>query len=138
MSSARLQFWGLQSPTSNLPFSSFQDEKEVMNMTTLTLELPKDLLGLLQERASERGQELQEVALRILRKELTPEAKSEREQVIKVLQAAGLIRPLSPELGEKYVRCLDPIERERIRQELAEKTFTPPLSEIIIQNRGAL
>ena len=42
-------------------------------MTTLTLELPRDLLSLLQERASERGQELQEVALRILQKELTPE-----------------------------------------------------------------
>ena len=115
-----------------------EDEKEVMNMTTLTLELPKDLLKLLQKRASERGQELQEAALRILQKELAPEAKSEREQVIEVLQAAGSIRPLSEELVKKYVHCLDPIERERIRQELAKKTFTPPLSEIIIQNRGAL
>jgi hypothetical protein len=105
-------------------------------MTTLTLELPKDLLRLLQERASEGGQELQETVLRILQKELTPEAKSERERIVKALEDSGLIRPLSPELREKYVRCLDPIERERIRQELAKKTFTPPLSEIIIQGRG--
>jgi len=105
-------------------------------MTTLTLELPKELLRLLQKRAVERGEELQEVALQILEKELAPEAKSERERVVQALQEAGLIRPLSPELREKYVRGLDPIERERIRQELAKKTFTPPLSEIIIQGRG--
>ncbi len=105
-------------------------------MTTLTLELPKDLLRVLQERASERGQELQETALRILQKELAPEAQSERARIAQALEDSGLIRPLSPELREKYVRCLDPIERERIRQELAKKTFTPPLSEIIIQGRG--
>lgn len=105
-------------------------------MATLMLKLPKDLLRLLQERASEEGQEPQEAALRILQKELTPEAKSERERVVQALEGSGLIRPLSPELREKYVRCLDPIERERIRQELAQKTFTPPLSEIIIQGRG--
>jgi hypothetical protein len=104
-------------------------------MTTLTLELPTDLLSLLQERASERGQELQDTALRILQKELTPE-ESERERIAQALEDSGLIRPLSPDLREKYVRCLDPIERERIRQELAKKTFTPPLSEIIIQSRG--
>ena len=105
-------------------------------MDILTLEMPKDLLAILKKRAVERGEEPQKVALSILQKELAPEAKSEREQVIEVLQAAGLIRPLSEELREKYVRCLDPIERERIRQELAKKTFTPPLSEIIIQGRG--
>jgi hypothetical protein len=104
-------------------------------MTTLSLELPRDLLSLLQERASERGQELQDTALRILQKELTPE-ESERERIAQALEDSGLIRPLSPDLREKYVRCLDPIERERIRQELAKKTFTPPLSEIIIQSRG--
>ena len=138
VSSAQLQFWGLQPPTSNLqfPISDFQDGKEVMNMTTLTLELPKDLLRLLQKRASEEGQEPQEAALRILKEELTPEAKSERERIEQALEDSGLIRPLSPELREKYVRRLDPIERERIRQELAKKTFTPPLSEIIIQGRG--
>ena len=105
-------------------------------MTTLTLELPKDLLSLLQEHAAEREQELQEAALRILQKELAPEVKSERARVVQALEDSGLIRPLSPGLQEKYVRCLDPIERERIRQELAKKTFTPPLSEIIIQGRG--
>jgi len=105
-------------------------------MNTLTLEMPKDLLALLQRRAVDRGEEPQKVALGILQKELTPEVKSERARVVQALEDSGLIRPLSPDLQEKYVRCLDPIERERIRQELAKKTFTPPLSEIIIQGRG--
>ena len=105
-------------------------------MTTLTLELPKDLLRFLQKHAVERGEELQETALRILERELAPEAKSERVRIAQDLEDSGLIRPLSPELRKKYVRCLDPVERERIRQELAKKTFTPPLSEIIIQGRG--
>lgn len=104
-------------------------------MATLTLKLPKDLLRLLEKRAAKKGQDLEEVAVQILEKELAPEAKSERERVIEVLQAAGLIRPLSEELREKYVRCLDPTEREKIRQELAQKTFAPPLSEIIIRGR---
>lgn len=105
-------------------------------MTTLTLKLPKDLLMLLEKHAAESGQEVEEVAVQILERQLAPEARSEQEQVVRALQEAGLIRPLSPKLREKYVRCLDPIERERIRQELAKRTFTPPLSEIIIQGRG--
>jgi len=102
-------------------------------MTALTLELPKDLLGLLQKRASEGGQEPQEAALRILKKELAPEAKSEHEQVIEVLQAAGLVRPLSEELRQ----MIDPnIDYEAVRRELAERSFDPPLSQIILENRG--
>ncbi|MFQ5813733.1 MAG: hypothetical protein ACE5I2_11200 [Anaerolineae bacterium] len=102
-------------------------------MTTLTLELPTDLLRLLQERASERGQELQEATLRILQKELVSEVKSERELVIQALQEAGLIRPLSEELRQ----MIDPsIDYEAVRRELAERSFDPPLSQIILENRG--
>jgi antirestriction protein len=81
----------------------------------------------------EKGEELQETALQILQKELAPEAKSERERVIEVLQEAGLIRPLSEELR----RMIDPnIDYEAVRRELAERSFDPPLSQIIIENRG--
>lgn len=108
-----------------------EGEKEVMNMATLTLELPKDLLRLLQKRASERGQELQEAALRILQKELTPEAKSEREQVIEVLRASGLVRPLSEELRQ----MIDPsVTHEEVEAAFAE-AGGKPLSEIIIEQR---
>ena len=102
-------------------------------MTTLTLELPKDLLSLLQERASKGGQEPQEAALRILQKELAPEAKSEREQVIEALRASGLVRPLSEDLRQ----MIDPdIDYEAVRRELAERSFDPSLSQIILENRG--
>jgi hypothetical protein len=81
----------------------------------------------------EKGEEPQETALQILQKELVPEAKSERERVIEVLQEAGLIRPLSEELR----RMIDPnIGYEAVRRELAERSFDPPLSQIIIENRG--
>jgi hypothetical protein len=102
-------------------------------MATLTLELPKDLLSLLQQRASERGQELQDAALRILQKELAPEVKSERERVIEALHTSGLVRPLSEELRQ----MIDPgIDYEAVRRELAEQSFDPPLSQIILDNRG--
>ena len=100
-------------------------------MSTLTLELPKDLLKLLQERASERGEELQEVALRILERELAAEAKSERERVTEVLQAAGLIRPLSEELRQ----MIDPtVTHEEVEAAFA-KAGGKPLSQIIIEQR---
>ncbi len=103
-------------------------------MTTLTLELPKDLLSLLQERASERGQELQEAALRILQKELAPEeVKSGRERIVEALRTSGLVRPLSEELRQ----MIDPgIDYEAVRRELAGQSFEPPLSQIILDNRG--
>ena len=114
-----------------LTIPKVQDEKEVMNMTTLTLELPKDLLSLLQERASERGQKLQEAALRILQRELIPEVKSEREHVVEVLQAAGLIRPLSEGLRQ----IADPtITHEEVEAAFA-RAGGKPLSEIIIEQR---
>jgi len=100
-------------------------------MDILTLEMPKDLLAILKKRAVERGEEPQKVALSILQKELAPEAKSERERVIEVLQAAGLIRPLSEELRQ----IADPtITHEEVEAAFAE-AGGKPLSEIIIEQR---
>ena len=65
------------------------------------------------------------------RKELAPEAKSEREQVIEVLQASGLVRPLSEGLRQ----MTDPtITHEEVEAALA-KAGGKPLSEIIIEQR---
>jgi len=100
-------------------------------MATLTLELPKDLLKLLQKRAVERGEELQETALRILERELAAEAKSERERVIEVLQAAGLIRPLSEELRQMIDST---VTHEEVEAAFA-KAGGKPLSQIIIEQR---
>jgi prevent-host-death family protein len=65
---------------------------------------------------------------------LTPTA--ERDRAVQVLQQAGLLRPVSPELVSRYVR-LSPHEREVVRQELASRRFEPPLSQQIIRDREA-
>ena len=62
-------------------------------------------------------------------------ASSERDQAIRALQQAGLLRPVSADLVNRYAR-LDPDQREAVRQELAERHFNPPLSEQIIEDRG--
>jgi prevent-host-death family protein len=62
-------------------------------------------------------------------------ATSERDQAIQVLQQAGLLRPVSPELVKRYV-YLTPEQRAKVREELAELRFDPPLSEQIIEDRG--
>jgi len=59
----------------------------------------------------------------------------ERDQAIRALQQAGLLRPVSADLVNRYAR-LEPEQREAIRQELAERRFNPPLSEQIIEDRG--
>ena len=64
-------------------------------------------------------------------------ATSERDQAIQVLQQAGLLRPVSAELVKRYV-YLTPEQRAKVREELAELRFDPPLSEQIIEDRGEL
>ena len=59
----------------------------------------------------------------------------DRDQAIRALQQAGLLRPVSADLVNRYAR-LEPEQREAIRQELAERHFNPPLSEQIIEDRG--
>jgi prevent-host-death family protein len=64
-----------------------------------------------------------------------PSSSSERDQVIWALQQAGLLRPVSADLVNRYAR-LEPEQREAVRQELAERHFNPPLSVQIIEDRG--
>lgn len=60
---------------------------------------------------------------------------SERDQAIQALQQAGLLRPMSAELVERYV-YLTPAQRAKARAELTRLRFEPPLSEQIIEDRG--
>ncbi|MBI1802511.1 MAG: hypothetical protein HY259_03345 [Chloroflexi bacterium] len=60
-------------------------------------------------------------------------ALSERDPIIYALKEAGLI----VSLAEGLRRMIDPnLDYEAIRKELAQQVFDPPLSELIIQNRG--
>ena len=59
----------------------------------------------------------------------------ERDQQVDALQQAGLLRPVSADLVNRYAR-LEPGQREVICDELARRRFAPPLSEQIIDDRG--
>ena len=104
-------------------------------MASLTLELPVDIREHLVEEAEKSGRAPAEVALEILRRELyqKPEHLTRQEQIVGVLERAGLIRPISNELWALIVPGKD---YEAIRRELMERVFDPPLSEIIMENRG--
>ena len=59
----------------------------------------------------------------------------ERDLQVDALQQAGLLRPVSADLVNRYAR-LEPGQREVICDELARRRFAPPLSEQIIDDRG--
>jgi prevent-host-death family protein len=59
----------------------------------------------------------------------------DRDQTIRVLKQAGLLRPVSADLVDHHV-CLEPDQREAVRQGLANRNFDPPLNEQIIADRG--
>ena len=61
-------------------------------------------------------------------------ASPDRGQEIRALQQAGLLRPVSADLVDRYARQ-EPDQREAMRQELAERRFNPPLSEQFIEDR---
>ncbi len=67
---------------------------------------------------------------------LAAAAPAEPDRAVQVLQEAGLLRPVSPELVSRYVH-LSAAERETARQALAGRCFEPPLSQQIVQDRGA-
>ena len=66
----------------------------------------------------------------------TAPALAERDRAMQALERAGLIRPLALDRLDCYTR-LAPEKRESVRRELAARRFSPPLSEQIIQDRGA-
>ena len=101
-------------------------------MDILTLELPKDLLALLQKRAVEKGEEPQRVVLEILQKELAPEAKRKRERVRQKLREAGRIRPLGDELRKMII---PDVKHEDVEGAFA-RAGGKPLSQIVIEQRG--
>jgi len=74
--------------------------------------------------------------LEALAQAATSTASVEPDRAVQVLQEAGLLRPVSPELVSRYVH-LSAQEREATRQELAARRFEPPLSQQIVQDRGA-
>jgi hypothetical protein len=63
---------------------------------------------------------------------LTP-VSTEREQVLKVLQTAGLLTELGPEMQERALRSAASLEEVQVA---FDTTSGKPLSEIVIEMRG--
>jgi hypothetical protein len=106
-------------------------------MTTLTLELPVDIQKRLVEESEKRRLIPAEIVLEILRRELfrRPEYPTQQEQIIQVIERTGLVHPLSEEIRNLIEPDKD---YEAIRRELSEQVFDPPLSKVVINNRGDL
>lgn len=104
-------------------------------MTTLTLELAPTIYQRLREEADRLGKPAQVVAQELLTERLAILAvapDNERERVRQVLQKAGLLTELDPELR----KLADPtVSLEEVRAAL-DRVKGPSLSEIVLEQRG--
>lgn len=110
-------------------------------MTTLIIDLPADAYQRLQEVATQQGTPIETLAQQWLtersaqaRTDLPPPAPpGERERVIEVLRAAGLLAELSPAEKARAARSTLTLEQA---QAILNRAGGRPLSEIILEMRG--
>jgi hypothetical protein len=103
-------------------------------MTILLLEIPPELYKRLSQEAQVMGDPVEIVAQRLLEEKLgIAAAPTEREQVLKILQASGLSTELGPEMRERALRSTASLDEI---QAALDNTEGHPLSEIIIEMRG--
>ena len=106
----------------------------------MTVQIPERLVSALERRAGEEGKEPQAIVDEILEKELNGEATAkpltERAKGRALLRELGLTRPVSPELVKQYVKPRSDEEREAMLKRLQQISVSPPLSEMIIEDRG--
>ncbi len=104
-------------------------------MATLNLELPVDIRQRLEEESEKSGQMPAEIVLRLLHREFAQKTEhpTQQERIVEAAEKTGLIHPLSEELRS----LIDPDkDYEAIRRDLAEQSFDPPLSKVVMDNRG--
>lgn len=103
-------------------------------MTILLLEIPSELYERLSQEAQVMGNSVEIAAQRLLEEQLgITSASTEREQVLEVLQAAGLSTELGPEMEERALRSTASLEEV---QAAFDRSAGKPLSEIVIEMRG--
>lgn len=106
-------------------------------MTLLTLELEPELYENLRQEAVHRKATLEKTAQALLSERLNllpTTAMSEREQVTAVLQAAGLLTELGPEMQKRAAQADLTLEEVRAALDASEGQ---PLSELIIEMRDS-
>lgn len=107
----------------------------MINMTTLTLELPTNLYENLLAESKRLGQPLSKLAQTWLTERLStpPVPPTERERCTQALRQAGLLTELGPTMTRYANQCT--VTLEEIRGTL-DRTAGQPLSEIILEQRG--
>lgn len=103
-------------------------------MPTLLLELPTKLYERLSQEAEVMGDSVETIAQRLLEEQLglTP-ASTEQEQVLEILQTAGLLTELGSEMQKRVLRSAVSLENV---QTAFDTTSGKPLSETVIEMRG--
>jgi hypothetical protein len=103
-------------------------------MHKVTLTLPDDLYAELQAEAARVGISLAEVIVeRLTAESPTAEQRAEEKRLLQeVLDASGLLQPVSPDLVAAYVLEPSAPRRSPVRMQGA------PLSAMIIEQRGTL
>ena len=102
-------------------------------MTTLTIDLPSDILERLQAEAARTGKRVEELASELLTERMPVPVASERERAREVLRAAGLLTELGPELKQRAARSTASLEEVSAA---LSRAGGKPLSEIVIEQRG--
>ncbi|GAB4535840.1 MAG: hypothetical protein Kow0063_20620 [Anaerolineae bacterium] len=103
----------------------------------LTVRLPAALHQRLRRRAREGNLSLNQAIIQAVKRGLDSEAPdetlSERERVLRVLEASGLYEPLGPG-WHKFVGDEPVLSHQELRQQIGK--LSPPLSETVIEDRG--
>jgi predicted DNA-binding protein len=105
------------------------------NLVKITLRLPPELHARLHKKASISHRSLNSIIIEALQENLEQiksEPESEYDQAIRVLRKHGLIEDPSPG-WQKYIREAPDISHAELRDMLKG---APPLSEVIIEQRG--
>jgi len=105
----------------------------MINMTTLSLELPPELYERLAQEAKEVGDSVQVVAQRTLEERFGLTPASEREQVWQALQLSGLLTELGPEMTARAERSTASLEEVQAAFDHSEGK---PQRDCLIEMRG--
>jgi hypothetical protein len=102
-------------------------------MTTITLDLTPDTYQRLLSKAQQHGTPVEVVAEQLLTAQLADVQLSERDRVLAVLRASGLLTELAPEEKERAARSTLTLEEARA---ILDRAGGKPLSEVILEMRG--
>lgn len=105
-------------------------------MTTLTLDVPREVFVRLKQRAAGAGTSVEAVARELLVEQVArqlPEPHAEREVVWEILRDAGLLADLTPAEARRGAEA--DVSLDEISAAL-DRAVGPDLSELIIEMRG--